>query len=161
MARPITLDDLIEQQGLAGLITWLRAQLDQEELAAVACGGTWTARPYVYGPPEEGWGDPPWEIIDADGKAIVDHQPHEGGGISREAVARHIEQYDPARALADIRVKRLMLFEIEHALAAQLVPVDGHGPLIAEPLAEDLVRTLVWPYGADQQGWIDLDRGVV
>jgi hypothetical protein len=68
-------------------------------VANAATPGPWTVRPYVYGPPEEGWGPPSNFEIEAPTGNVVDHYPHEGGGIYHEPDAAHIALHDPADAL--------------------------------------------------------------
>jgi len=78
----------------------IRAELARRTAVAnAATPGPWTARPYVYGPVEEGWGSPSnFEIVALSG-TVVHHYPHEGGGIYGDADAAHIALHDPADAL--------------------------------------------------------------
>lgn len=89
-----------------------QARLDEVAAAATAATpGTWTAKPVIYGPPDEGWGDPedgPWEIYAAE-ECVVSHVMHEGGGIYGGPDARHIALHDPARALRDVEAGRRIL----------------------------------------------------
>lgn len=74
------------------------------DVAAKATPGSWRALPYVYGPPEQGWGQPSVaEVLNDDQSYVVSHQPHEGGGASIED-AEHIALFDPivAKLLANV-----------------------------------------------------------
>jgi hypothetical protein len=68
-------------------------------VANAATPGPWEVCPYVYGPPDEGWGPPSnFEIVAPSG-TVVHHYPHEGGGIYDEPDAVHIALHNPTDAL--------------------------------------------------------------
>ncbi|MFD3717241.1 hypothetical protein [Streptomyces sp. NPDC058674] len=73
-------------------------------LATAASAGPWTAEPVVYGPPEDGWGEPSnWEISSSD-RTVVAHQQYEGGGIDHAPNAAWIAAVHPGvgPALAEL-----------------------------------------------------------
>jgi hypothetical protein len=82
----------------------LRAAAEKlRALAATATPGPWTAKPVIYGPPEDGWGEPSdWEISSKD-HTVISHQMHEGGGIDHGPNAAFITAMHPGvgAALAD------------------------------------------------------------
>lgn len=82
---------------------------EDEAIANAACPGPWEAVPYIYGPPEDGWGEPQDYEIDSIDGAVVTHQPHEGGGVCGPANAAHIASQDPGRTLRDITAKRAIV----------------------------------------------------
>lgn len=88
------------------LVGFLRARYaEQRRAALVATPGPWHAEPFVYGRPEDGWGEPSHWEIKAGGGDVVGHQPHEGGGVYSEADARHIATHGPDVVLADLDAK--------------------------------------------------------
>lgn len=95
---------------MTGLLVWLREQLNEDERVALAATpGPWKAVPVVYGPPDQGWGEPAYyEVQNTDGASVVDHQTHEGGGAGKDD-AIHIARHDPARVLRQVAAMRKML----------------------------------------------------
>jgi hypothetical protein len=91
---------------VSNIVEFLRARYtERRALALAATSGPWRAEPFVYGLPEEGWGEPSHWEIKADSGEVVGHQPHEGGGVYGEADARHIAAHGPDVALADLDAK--------------------------------------------------------
>lgn len=72
-------------------------------VADLASVGPWEARPVVYGPADEGWGEPNNFEVYGPGllsnreRCVVSHVQHEGGGAD-ETDARHIALWDPPTA---------------------------------------------------------------
>lgn len=78
------------------LVTWLKAQLDDDERVARAAAG----------------GRPVWTLDAApDGTWYVDPGPDADdiGGINLHEPAEHIARWDPKRVLAEIQAKRQLL----------------------------------------------------
>lgn len=91
------------------LITWLRAQLDDDERVATAIfhDHTWSA--YIEG------GDDGWAIEGA-------HSGEPSCIVCDEAMAAHIARHDPARVLREVEAKRRLLDECEAAVAFSSSP---------------------------------------
>lgn len=93
-----------------------RAGLDQtERLAREATPGPWTAPAVVYGPAEEGWGQPrDWEVS-APTRPVVSHLMYEGGGIGHGPDAGHIAHNDPERMLGWVTAVREIMSHADSA----------------------------------------------
>lgn len=79
----------------------LRAAADRlRTLAKAASPGPWTVMAVVYGPPQDGWGQPSdFEITDPGRRTVVSHMRHEGGGIHHKPDADLIATMHPGVAL--------------------------------------------------------------
>ena len=114
---------------MTGLTAWLLEQIAADEAAARAAFSGQCD-------PENGWGAEPgvgagWTIT-----------PHVGI-IHEEVQARHVEQWNPARALAECAAKRAIIEEITRFLPLCLDPVTP-ATVVALAMAQ--------PY-ADRPGW--------
>lgn len=100
------------------LVGWLRREIEADKAAALkALPGPWRAEPYVYGKPEDGWGDPTnWEVLSTQG-TVVSHQAYEGGGADGPD-ALHIARHDPQDVIARCDAELAILDEHED--------IDGH-----------------------------------
>lgn len=139
------------------LIEWLRAQLDENERAALAASpGPWAIGFHDREDPD----DVP--VSDALGRAICD-SPDDGvrGGHSA-ADAHHIATWDPTRVLAEVKAKRAIIIQqLNYA-----VEIDGEWgcgctyerieagqcPEFDTPQSFPLLLALVGPY-AGREGW--------
>jgi hypothetical protein len=93
------------------LVTWLRAQLDEDERlakrAASLCGCHPPAPKWLFGDES------------TDGRIVVADEPHPevrrklgrrwNGSYENMFAAEHIARWDPARALAEVEAKRQLL----------------------------------------------------
>jgi len=92
------------------LHSWITHQIDKVEAVALAATpGPWTAKPFVYGKPEDGYGSPGNFEIHAGRTEVVAHQPYEGGGIHHGPDAQHIALHDPAAVLRRCTADRKIL----------------------------------------------------
>lgn len=100
----------------AGLIIWLRAQLDQDErIAQAASAGPWTADP--PGKFQDPFQDPDdIPVYDATGNAICCSPDDFVRGGHSAADAEHITTWNPARVLTEIKAKRAVLDALVIAL---------------------------------------------
>ena len=127
----------------ADLITWLRAQLDEDERIARATRGLgkWSAY-------REGGGDG-WAFEDESGEGAE-------AIVGDETTARHNVRHDPARVLREVEAKRRILDEMATTIAGvrQVLVCDDAcecGP--GDPGSTcHIVRLLALPY-ADQPGY--------
>jgi len=100
--------------------------------ADLATEGPWRAVPYVYGKPEDGWGEPSnYEVYGADDSPVVSHQPHEGGGAG-QADAEYFALVHPPVAFA--------LAEVLNRLAKVWSHTDGILCDLGETLARAVLR---------------------
>ncbi|WP_055693400.1 DUF6221 family protein [Streptomyces prasinopilosus] len=105
---------------------FLRARYaERRAIAAAATPGLWRAEAYVYGLPEDGWGDPTHWEIKAGEVDVVAHQPHEGGGIYEKTDALHIEANQPEAVIVDLDAKLAIVDEHPAATGWDGVNVDG------------------------------------
>jgi len=112
------------------LVTWLRAQLDEDERVARAVPGSGCWSKYI----EAG-----------DGAAIeTDPGGDPGAIIGDEPMAEHMARHDPVRVLAEVAAKRRILDEVVGGLARE--------ERWARRFAEHLARLLALPC-ADQPGY--------
>jgi hypothetical protein len=128
------------------LVTWLRAQLDEDERAARAA----TAGPWWHNPGKAWLSPEAFEAFDrTKGEEFVGYgeSPFSGciattGPASHAqsmADAEHIARHDPARVLAEVDAKRRIL--------------DGHAMETHWcPMGDGILRVLALPY-ADRPGY--------
>jgi hypothetical protein len=118
------------------LVTWLRAQLDEDEVGARAVKDR----------------SEPWPgVWRADGDSAV--RTHCGwvlthgrqGSPLAPGFTKHVARWNPARALAEVEAKRRILGWVERAIA--ITEADGYNLF-----CEDLLRLLALPY-ADRDGY--------
>lgn len=140
------------------LITWLRAQLDDEERVA----RTATTGPWRYGP-DKHWRKPGtvWfeEAVFA-GSAGADATCVAGTGETDDpqsmADAEHIARWDPARVLADVEAKRRHIARWEHVnelLADMETPSTIRNELLSVRRAyANAITDDAQPY-AGRDGW--------
>ena len=96
------------------LTAFIKARLAEDEAAAKAADeGPWKAVPCVYGPPEDGYGEPHYYEIRSPLRGphgdVVSHQTHEGGGVHGAANAVHIARHDPPRTLREVEALRRLV----------------------------------------------------
>lgn len=118
------------------LVTWLRAQLDDDERVALECAGApWSAD--IPGAVHVS------SVARAENRAwrTLGHVAH----VERDADRKHIARWDPARVLTEVEAKRRILDE---CLA---VWADEGGTQIGD-LPETVVRLLAQLY-AGRDGW--------
>lgn len=135
------------------LITWLRAQLDEDErLAREAPGPDWHRAIEREGKP--GY----WRGIKAELVTLRPDRPSDslsvGADVARCAdyrPAEHIARWDPARVLADIEAKRRILDAYEQAYQVEWGddPMQAHGEQI---MIERVIELIALPY-ADRDGY--------
>jgi hypothetical protein len=133
---------------MTDLVTWLRAQLDDDERVARAAadyGDAWRA------------GDP--------GVYPSNESQHPGpivGGVwgdLEDQYAEHIARWDPARVLAEVAAKRVILEKVVPEADGLDVQVEGEFGVGVRDEAEDpylgdtLVRLLAVPY-ANRPGYL-------
>ena len=85
------------------LVTWLRAQLDEDERLAVRCASVGN---YRWSEPSED--DPDGHVVDGRGGIII---WDEGANLSA-----HIARHDPARVLREVAAKRAIVDRITDQL---------------------------------------------
>ncbi|MEU1240060.1 DUF6221 family protein [Micromonospora parva] len=121
------------------LVTWLRAQLDEEERVALAVPEA--ARRWTLDGGTIHHGHPTDEVVD---------------WVYLEGGWEHIARQDPARVLAEVDAKRRILDLFEYEQADVSLPwgppttVPGTRPATASPV----LRLLALPY-ADRPGYRD------
>jgi hypothetical protein len=130
------------------LVTWLRAQLDDDERVAQEASGdarvTGASRGYKYSRP----GDI-YAISHKGTPARIAQGTRCGPDISAEQSSDHIARHDPARVLAEVAAKRAI--------------IDEHAPVVdgsqgrrwfvgSESQSSLTLRLLALPY-ADQPGY--------
>lgn len=115
------------------LITWLRAQMDEdEEVARDAGSGRWVAVDLAF-------------VDDSEGHQVV-RDEYMGAGAQA-----HIARHGPARALAEVEAKRRILAEYERYASERRRAMNGWDPEARNP--SPIVRFLAaLPY-ADQPGY--------
>lgn len=135
------------------LVSWLRAQLDDDEQLArsATCQvghvvvDTWVQSPELSG-------DEPGRINDQLGHTVV----HYEDAAPDAHQAAHIVNWDPARVLAEIDAKRRIIERYEDALSRQTDP--DHSQIAADVQVceyEDwILPALLMPY-ADRDGYRD------
>lgn len=134
------------------LITWLRAQLDEDE--RVACAVKPLDHTYDMGGTrmEESHSVTRWIPHSEDGRHSSERDP---------AAAALFARHDPARVLAEVEAKRRVLDLA--TLAAQHEVQDVDGPIsrlekalarVTAPELEKVVRLLAVPY-ADRPGYLE------
>jgi hypothetical protein len=139
------------------LITWLRAQLDDDERTARACGAV-------------SWVDDVSGMVHVDPAAIRDnklafgHLGYVAGaapGAIGDAYRAQIARHDPARVLREVEAKRAILDGIQmcHACGTgrRCIPHDVSAGLLttvrpAHPVDDQLVRLLASPF-SDRPGY--------
>jgi hypothetical protein len=133
-----------------GLITWLRAQLDDDERLTRLCG------------------DVPWVadvtgMVHVDPAAIRDNKlafGHLGyvAGADRnqlgDAYRAHIARNDPARVLREVKSKRQIVKECENQAAWESTTGRKYPATTAWALAVTTLHLLALPY-ADRPGYRD------
>jgi hypothetical protein len=143
------------------LITWLRAQIDEDErIAREASGDPWVtgrSKGYEYSRPGDVY------AIAYDGTpARIAQGTGCGPDISAEQSSEHIARHDPARVLADVAAKRQILELHDHAAKGAMWcqhwdanAFDDRGEqgawVTEEPLCQT-VRLVALPY-ADRPGY--------
>jgi hypothetical protein len=134
---------------MSDLVTWLRTQLDAEELAALKAHGGWGPHAWDYDPLHR-------EVRYGQITIYSERQPHGYHTSTAELLARH----DPPRVLAEVAGKRQLLDRIVDAANDLDMQVDtmcrvGRRDTIAEPYLGDLLlRLLAAPY-ADKPGYME------
>lgn len=126
------------------LITWLRAQLDDDERVARAA---------IAGPWEADLGDV--RINDAERRPIAYLAATSGKREIEERNAAHIARWDPARVLAEIEAKRRILDEYETVCAEVRDPKSAEHRANARArqfALEGVLRLLASAY-AGEPGW--------
>jgi hypothetical protein len=94
---------------LDDLVSWLRAQLDEEHEAATVADAL-TRPPWVAHVQQDANGRNVTDSVqDGDDYAVV----HVSDGTPERAVAEHIARWDPARVLAEVDAKRRILDELD------------------------------------------------
>lgn len=115
------------------LVTWLRAQLDEEQARAQLLDGLRAPSPWrASGDAFDAY------VETADGTII-----EERGGTTYLAVAKHIAEHDPARVLAEVDAKRRILDLYEQA---------EYGDFARLTALDDVIRLLALPY-AERPGY--------
>jgi len=138
---------------MSDLITWLRAQLDEDERVAREA----TSGPWRYNPAKV-WHLPADLPTRRNGEEFVGAGPLDATvGVAATgpadhpqsmADARYIARHHPARVLAEVEAKRRILDEIEAEHGACL----GEGCVPAD--TDHIVRLLALPY-ADRPGYLE------
>lgn len=123
------------------LVTWLRAQLDEDErvakLAAIGNGAEWTHQPTLGEP--EGY-------VDVESCLLAGSEVLRPGDIDEEMLA-HIARHNPARVLREVEAKRKRI-----DLALEIAAERGHG--FWRYAGEQLLKLEALPY-ADRPGYRD------
>jgi hypothetical protein len=119
--------------GMDDLVTWLRAQLDEDAEAAQVADAL-TRSPWTGGDAQ---------VVDGDGYPVV----RDDDARPERAVLEHIARWDPARMLAEIGAKRRILDDI-----VRNDYVDGLGNASTDGLAHRVLAYLALPY-AGRDGW--------
>jgi hypothetical protein len=117
---------------VSDLVTWLRAQLDEDERVARAVAGSGRWVKYSEG---------------GDGAAIETEPGGDPGAIiGDDAMATHIARHNPARVLAEVEAKRSILEMHEEG--------DKHGDcaICFAVWPCGTLKALAWPY-ADRPGY--------
>jgi hypothetical protein len=123
-----------------GLVEWLRAQLDEDERLAREATVDVPAEPDASGV----WPGWPWSPGDTSGLPWV----------------QHCMRHDPARVLAEVQSKRLILEAAVDAASRRLYyERDGEEPFAAESVGFDeamtkVLRLLALPY-QDRPGYLE------
>ncbi|MGA4726281.1 DUF6221 family protein [Micromonospora taraxaci] len=137
-------------------ITWMRAQLDDDErVAREATWGPWEVGPTFGGRDNRVYVKPEGPGIDTIGTCVIAGQV--ANTPQYRANAQHIARHDPARVLAEVDAKRRILdaHPIEYSKVSEYtdcaacVDVDSYD---AYPCLT--VRLLALPY-ADRPGYRD------
>jgi hypothetical protein len=142
--------------GMDDLVTWLRAQLDEDERVArdASAGGRWR---YSDGDSVGAWTlyDEHWAIAglttyDTESYNYAERMPavRSPGYVNADANGAHIARWDPARVLAEVDAKRrildwLILIE-QHLRENDIYDMD----------IEPQLKALALPY-ADQPGYLE------
>lgn len=140
------------------LITWLKAQIDADERAALAANvkqndPVWKAWPRVGSTPRY------FTVRSSEAMrpiAVVqdlagDDETDTVGILDGEAAAEHIARHDPGRVLRDVKVKRQIIDACDRILC--LEHPDGYE---ADILAESTLRLLAAGYDTEpgyQEAW--------
>jgi hypothetical protein len=128
------------------LVTWLRAQLDDDEVSArfaIQAGGLGRWRELSSG------------VLDIGAPGLDGLVP-----IGDMRISRHAVRFDPARVLADVAAKRAILDLAESAALRRDADVTGDPVArlekalakVTAPELDRVVRLLAQPY-ADQSGY--------
>jgi len=120
---------------MSDLITWLRAQLDEDERVAQKCAAVGDFRWAESEDPTE----PDGRVVDGQGRVVV---WDDGANLSG-----HIARHDPARVLAEVAAKRQL---IESMVESMVETMEGD----YAPWNEDYLMVLALPY-ADQPGYLE------
>lgn len=133
-----------ETSGMDDLVTWLRAQLDEDErVARSATSAPWTAKRAdrsVYAQETSvvmGGHDGGWYVVPCD---------MESGEGAESGDAQHIARWDPARVLAEVEAKRRILGLWSDG--ADFPDFSGG----YQAAAEDAISAMAQPY-AGREGW--------
>jgi hypothetical protein len=135
------------------LITWLRAQLDEDERVARACGDV----PWVDDVPGMVHVDP---AAIRDNKWDFGHLGYVAGADPSElgnAYRAHIARHDPAHVLREVEAKRKIVRECENQAAWESTTGRKYPATTAWALADTTLRLLALPY-ADRPGYQDTWR---
>lgn len=137
------------------LLTWLRAQLDEDERIALDAGGAWNAGGGAW----MELPDTPWVLTAP--VPITQWKPPNSdrniGTIPREWDRAHIVRHDPARVLREVEAKRRILNDVLPTMQADEMRIAGEWGVGSEPVREasdDLLSLLALPY-ADRPGYRD------
>lgn len=125
------------------LITWLRAQIDDDERGAnAALAG--------QADPENGW-----TASRTPGLPGVGIAPHVGH-IHEDVQAAHVVRWNPARVLREVEAKRRIVRECENQAAWESTTGRKYPATTAWALAVTTLRVLALPYvdrPGYQEGW--------
>jgi hypothetical protein len=130
------------------LIAFVRAQLDDDErVARTATSGPWVAKradDSVYAVETSivmGGHDGGWYIVPAQ---------VEGGEGIEPGDAQHIARWEPARVLAEVDARRVLLARLEGLLLYATSPNYAHSGI--EAWATDTLKQVAQPYRG-RSGW--------
>ena len=135
------------------LITWLRAQLDEDERVARAA----SVGPWLTKRADSVYADETTVVLQPgplpDWATLVVPPQEEGGEGIDPGNAEHIARWDPARVLAEIDAKRRIL-EIHHHIECQhdRYGPDGDCAECGNEYPCETVHLLAQPY-AGHDGW--------
>jgi hypothetical protein len=139
------------------LITWLRAQIDEDERVALATtGGDWEVGPTFGAKDNRVYVKPIGFGIDTIGTCVIAGQVANMPEYRANAI--HIARQDPDRTLREVAAKRRILDEVVDEATSLDMSVDGDRrvgsrDMVAEPyIGHILVKLMALPY-AGQPGY--------
>lgn len=123
--------------GMDDLVTWLRAQVDDDERVAREAGGDrWRAD----------HDDLTAHILDERGWSVAYQDS------LNDQQAEHVARWDPARVLAEVDTKRRILDQCVEMLRVDSSYGGSTDPDVLDPAAWNVLRLLALPY-AGRDGW--------